>query len=448
VLNTLERTIKTMIDQAMKIENSTSHNLTPPPSVEPKQNLLDNLSINIISLMFDEPFWAQIIRNLNIIKTEEIPTAAVSTEDNQIKLYWNPKFVSSLNKKEIKGLLKHEAMHLAFSHTTSRKLQPHTVFNWAADLAINSLIPLEELPKCGLIAGKPLEKPSEEQWKDMSLSEQERFNRLSKFIHSLPSHKSTEWYFDKLMSDEQIKNDIQSNNKKFILDLDSHDKWSNSGEVDKDLSQDIADKKIKNIIAEAVKNADMNNSWGSISSDVRTKIRQSLEKTVNWTTVLKYFCGSKQKSIARSSWSKINTKYAGAAPGKKKKYTSSIAIYIDQSASVTDEALGLIFAELAKLSHKVEFTTFHFDTLVDLESETLWKRGKAVEAIRTKMGGTCFNAPTEHCNQLKKKYDGCIIITDGEATKPKTSFVKRLWLIIPNRKLLFAPDFKDVVVQM
>lgn len=432
----------------MQIDNSTSHDLMPMP-VEPQKELLDSLSINIINLMFDEPFWAHILRNINIVKTTDIPTAAVSTEDNYIKLYWNPNFVSSLTKKEVKGLLKHEAMHLAFNHTTTRKLNPHIVFNWAADLAINSLIPIEELPKCGLIPGRPLQKPTDEQWETMSQSEKERFERLSSFVNELPAFKSTEWYFHEIMSNEQTKQDIQSNNERFIVELDSHDNWADSsGDESKDVNREIIEKKIKNIISEAVKSADRDNNWGTVSRDIRKQIRASLETKVNWASVLKYFCGSKQKSITRSSWNRINTKYAGAMPGKKKKHTASIVVYIDQSGSVDDESLELIFAELAKLSHKVKFTTFHFDTSVDLKSETVWTKSKNVSANRTKFGGTCFDAPTKHVNQNKKKYDGCIIITDGEAAKPSTSFVRRLWLLIPNKKLMFTPNAKDVVVQM
>ena len=52
--------------------------------------------------------------------------------------------------KQVKGLLKHECYHLVFEHTTQRKHEPHIIWNYGTDCAINSVIPEDELPECGL----------------------------------------------------------------------------------------------------------------------------------------------------------------------------------------------------------------------------------------------------------------------------------------------------------
>ena len=134
--------------------------------------------------------------------------------------------------------------------------------------------------------------------------------------------------------------------------------------------------------------------------------------------------------------------------GTKRGYTSSIAVYIDQSGSVGNAELELAFAELRNLSRRTEFTTFHFDTEVDLSSETLWRKSKTPEATRTRCGGTDFEPVTKHANANSHRFDGYIIITDGEAAKPSVSRLKRGWLLVPGTKLLFDAGNRDFVMKM
>ena len=113
-----------------------------------------DVSPHIIKLMMSEPFYAKILRGVTKVCTQSIPTAGVLAKDGDIKMWYNPGFMAGLTEKQVQGLLKHEAMHLALMHTTIRRLEPHNVHNWAADLAINSNIPEVELPEGGLIPGK------------------------------------------------------------------------------------------------------------------------------------------------------------------------------------------------------------------------------------------------------------------------------------------------------
>lgn len=123
-------------------------------------------------------------------------------------------------------------------------------------------------------------------------------------------------------------------------------------------------------------------------------------------------------------------------------------MYIDQSGSVGDKELELAFGELRSLAKRTEFTTFHFDTEVDEKSETLWKKNRCPAASRTRFGGTDFDCVTKHANKNRNRFDGYIIITDGEAPKPKPSKLKRCWMITPGRQLLFAADRIDSVCKM
>ena len=78
------------------------------------------------------------------------------------------------------------------------------------------------------------------------------------------------------------------------------------------------------------------------------------------------------------------------------------------------------------------------------------KRGKQIEVNRTRTGGTSFTAVMNHAKKNKSKYDGIIILSDGECSDPGPSprGLKRCWIIVPDRKLYFIPPRSDIVVHM
>ena len=138
----------------MAKNNTTSNDALIAAEVDQKTIDGFDLSPHLIRLMWDEPFFATILRIIKKRETNTIPTAGVYTKDGELHLVWNRKFLAGLDAEKIKGLLKHEAYHIIFEHTTTRKQEPHIVWNYATDLAINSLIDESELPEGGLIPGK------------------------------------------------------------------------------------------------------------------------------------------------------------------------------------------------------------------------------------------------------------------------------------------------------
>ncbi len=414
------------------------------------------LSPHLVRVMLDEPFFAGVLRGVNFEKTDAISTAGVLAKDGEVHMWWNPRFLASLSNSQVKGLLKHEAMHLALEHTTTRRMTPHIIHNYATDLAINSDIPEEELPEGGLIPGKPFEELTFEQKEKMGEDAVARYDRVSAKIASLPKGKSSEWYFTKLMEDPEIAKDIQEGQKGQPGDddgngvpglpggMDEHDGWDDLSDEERELVKG----KVKQAVVDAVKDCDRSGRWGSVSGSMRTTLRALVSNEVDWRLVLKKFCGMSRRGTRSTSWTRLNRKYAGLAPGVKRGYTSSIAIYIDQSGSVGNAELELAFGNLRNLAKRTEFTTFHFDTEVDEKSETSWSRGRSPEAHRTKCGGTDFECVTKHANANKHRFDGYIIITDGEAAKPSHSNLKRGWLLVPGTKLLFSPDNRDFVMIM
>jgi predicted metal-dependent peptidase len=412
------------------------------------------LDPHLIGLMWDEPFFSKILRTVTKVKTNEIPTAGVLAKDGDIKMWWNPKFLAGLTALQVKGLLKHECFHLIFDHTTTRRHDPHIVWNYATDLAINSMIPEDELPEGGLIPGKAFKELDPEDKIKMGAERVAQYEVLSAVIAAFPKNESSEWYFSRLMENEEAKDALtnpsggqpgEGDGPPMPGTMDDHGGWD---ELD-DEERELVKGKVKQALEGAVKECDASGQWGSIGAEHRATLREMISREIDWKSILKQFCGMSRRADRTSNIRRLNRKYAGIHPGTYRSYTSSIAVYVDQSGSVGDEDLALLFGELRTLAKHTEFTLYNFDTEVDEKSERVWKGNRAPGMQRTRCGGTDFEAPTKHANKNKSRFDGYLILTDGECYEPKTpNRLKRGWVITPGRQLYFDAPRRDFKIQM
>jgi len=452
------------------MENITENN-------EIELNTQKDFDAILLKFLLHEPFFSHIVRCMRKEMTYSIPTAGVSCANGDIVLYWNPNFLSKLTTKKVFGLLKHECYHLIYQHVTSRKQDPHLMWNIATDLAINSTIPKSELPDGGLI-------PGERCIEVENSYAPEKAQQLSDFIASLPKGKSSEWYMETIMSSDEnqelIKEMFTPPSLEDLFgsgdgDCNGNSDGNGNGDCDNDANDGkkpgkgtcagfdyhfndessspgdkaMVDAKIKDIIKKAAQRCDRSKNWGSVSSAIRQEIIASFADEINWKAVLRYFCGTKQKANRTRSFKKINRKYPYIHPGRKTKYTSNIAIYIDQSGSVDDVSLQDFFSSLNDLVSRVNFTVYHFDCTVDEDSKHRWTKNKKItKAYRTRSGGTDFDVVEDHFRKVSSEYDGYIIMTDGYAPKPKTCISKRCWVLLPGVQQTFQFDKRDTVVKM
>jgi predicted metal-dependent peptidase len=121
---------------------------------------------------------------------------------------------------------------------------------------------------------------------------------------------------------------------------------------------------------------------------------------------------------------------------------------VDQSGSVSDEWLSLAFGSLEALAKQVTFHVYPFDTQVVEKEYVVWRRGQKMNLKRVRCGGTDFKAASDHANKNKHRFDGYLILTDGECADPGPSGLKRGWVIVPDRKLMFKPSQRDFVIKM
>ena len=408
-----------------------------------------DLSKHLINLMFKEPFYTRIYRSITKIETSDVPTAGVTIIDNNFTLFWNKNFLSSLTPLEVSGLLKHEALHLVFGHVAERRRDPHIVWNYSTDLAINSLITQNELPKGGLIPGVQLPKLTEEEIENISDKQLKTYNKFSKLISDLPSGKTSEYYFDILSKSDEVQNLLESGlfdtpGSVNIEGFDSHSIWDDISNEEADLMK----AKLDELIKDATKEGE-SKGWGSVPGSLRKNLIKRFSRQIDWASLLRRFCGHLKSNERTSSIKRLNRKYPGVHPGVKKNYKPKINVYVDESGSMSDDVLEMLYGELESLSKHIDFYIYKFDTRVDENSKILWKKGKRINLKRNLCGGTCFRSATTHAIKNKSNINGYIIMTDGCAAKPQSSNgLRRAWILTPKCKLAFEKDNLDTVINM
>jgi len=459
-----------------------------------------NLDRHLIAFLQDTPFFAEMSRYIRKVPTEDLPTAGVSFDPryDDVTLYWSPTFFASLSDQEVRGVLLHEFYHLIFQHLSERRKNPAKMWNVATDLAINSIIVEGDmkqyaLPSGGLVPGKFPMPPGE---RELTKEEKDAMP-LANLIASFPQAQASEWYFEKLKqkadevskqmknncpvhgkgqgkggknksdkSDDKNSQDKDKNNQGqpegqhdhgndhshgdgqdqctcsgegWLDSMDDHSGWE---AIPEELREQVANR-ISNIVEKAVKTADSQaNGWGSIPANLRDDIRRSVSKVVDWRGVLRQFVGSLERGNRTTSIKRINKRYPYIHPGTKRGYHAKLLVAIDQSGSVSNEMLSLFFGELDQLTKNVSVTVLPFDCAVAEKEMFEWKKGAKPDVKRVCGGGTDFNAPTQFANDPKNRgrWDGMLILTDGECAAPQPSRIKRGWVLAPGMKLHFPTD--------
>ena len=168
-------------------------------------------------------------------------------------------------------------------------------------------------------------------------------------------------------------------------------------------------------------------SWGSVSQQVRGSILARFRtRPVDWRSLLSQFVGRLAEGDYSTTFTRVNRRLPYAYPGQRVGYTARIGVFVDQSGSMSNELLGLLFSQLDKLSEEIEFVYCPFDNEVFTDHVKTWETGSRPTIQRIGYGGTSFDPAVDYA--VKNGFEGIIMVTDMYAPTPRRSPVPRLWL--------------------
>lgn len=383
----------------------------------------NEFNYDFVSVYMEQPFLGVVSMEITKVADEGVPTAYMGArkedKDYELVLGYNPDFFRSLTPKERQGVICHELYHLIFQHVTHRTVADKrmgVLWNVATDLAINSIIGQNNLPAFCLFPGKrPTRKdPKTGQMVDAGDKD------LCDFIEKAPTMQAADFYFEKMkeiVDNRKQKGDGEGDGDPSggLQTLDDHDGW---GDLPAEIEEQLAER-MRDLVEKAVRHCDnTSKSWGSIPQEIQEMIRKMISREIDWKSIIKNFIGRCRSTDRTSTVRRLNKRAPWLLPGARRKTYANFACFIDQSGSMSDTDIAMLFAELEGLSKEVSIDVFHFDTEVDEKSETKWQKGRPCpKAHRTRCGGTDFNAVAGFCNNAKNRgrWAGVIILTDGYA---------------------------------
>jgi predicted metal-dependent peptidase len=371
------------------------------------------LSRSAIKLLRPEPFYAHIFSGLTRVVGDKVSTMAVSFNEGTFTLWVNPIFIcEKLSELERVAVLKHELLHLIFSHLFRGKGDYPKIENIAADLVVNQYVAPWPLPQGASML---------DSFPELRLAHCESFEYYYNKLLQLTEEGAEEKFpkscalFQKLISDEDHL---------IISGIGSHDMWTNQ-EVES-MHGENAIRVLKNMLKGAQEKMD-SKLWGTMPLDIQRQITGVLAPPkISWKHVVKLFNSSCGKTVLKTTRRKESRRFEGSA-GVRIKRLRKIVVAIDTSGSIDDDLFQEFWSEIMAISKTGTFITV---VECDVEIHKTYEVRNNTDMPKPHGGGGTSFDPVFTWLKRHRMYNGLIYFTDGYAEKPKErSALPMLWCV-------------------
>lgn len=390
-----------------------------------------------VNLLLNQPWFGQLACYLNLIEKEEneIPTAAINERGD---LFFNPKFIEQLKDSELRGLVCHEILHLAFQHPFRIQARNPVLWNIAADLKVNDEIRDNQnisLPAGGLIPGY------DSKWKfagiqikgiDTKTTEQiyeELYSKVPKFEISI-SYRSGSPSKGKGQKGKDQQG--SGSNKGGTLKIDT----SKLPKPWKDLVEKMVKDLLKAQDKKEVKPSDLSQlskdwqeridtanqtSKGSVPAGLARELKALENPELPWYQIIRQRF---TKLVRKKTWRKPSKKWLPIYfPGSEKNKSIKAVLAIDTSGSMTTKDISKAVSEIWGIANTFKefnlFIVFNDAKVWDIVEVSNGNKHK-IKNLRPKGGGGTDFRPV--FNLIKEKWqdriDCLVFFTDGYGDFP------------------------------
>jgi predicted metal-dependent peptidase len=340
-------------------------------------------------LIVVEPFYGYFSLGVSkeLTESKDIPTACVTLESINTKMFFNEKYMSNLTDDQKIGVMQHELMHIINFHITQWKdYADLNLFNIAADMHINQYIPeARRAPNIML----------PEVFPDLNLP---KFQDTRTYYELLKQAQNAEK--SKLL--QAITNAMQEG-KKFSW---SH-QWEDMPETDRSHIEKQVEYLTKKVFEEALEK-----NTGNLPGYLRDFVLNIYKKrkpVLDWRAVVRQFKAYCDKIYLKKSRRKLNPKFP-YSPGNRIRFNKAILVAIDTSGSVSSEELNDFFNEIIKIAdagsevHIIE---------CDAKIGRVYRFDKHNIDTKITGGGGTMASPVIEYYHKERKFNGLIYFTDG-----------------------------------
>lgn len=366
----------------------------------------------LATMIMGDPFVHEFLMMMKKISNPLVGTMGIRCEGTEIILVYNPYFMQMLTDEQIRWICHHEVLHVALHHCTLRQpidKKQSTLWNYAADLAINQLIKEDSM----------VVRPNEKVIKPLSHTD---FNFPEKL--SMEQYLQLLWKWDE--DNNQDKQEDGEGNSDSSNNTDEGDSGSsensgdgpqapNGGQVVDDHSgfeeSDVLDQVIRNKIDEML---NQDKYWGHMNGNAKQAIEAAQKARVNWRKILRHQLGRFATEEKEPTIMRPNRRFGYPYTGKTNVHVDRILVAMDTSGSVSDKALSQFIAECNKAKDHNPIDIVQFDHTIQVGPVPFDRKMKRYEAQGR--GGTAFTPVFELAE--KKRYKCLVVLTDGEAEAP------------------------------
>ena len=376
-----------------------------------------------VGMLISQPWFGQLSCYLNPVEVKDPKVLATAAINERGDLFYNPDFVTMCSDIELKGLLCHEILHLAFQHPFRLQTRDHELFNLAADLKVN-----DELNHC---LGSGIALP-----KGAMLPEYGNWECANAKVQNI-GKKTTEQIYQELKK-QSFK--IPS----FILDLSNMGQSGKPGKKGKGKEgiNTVRPSELPALAKEWAARVETANAQrkGDIPAGLLRELRDLEYPELPWVQIIR----QRLRVVStKRSWKSPNKKYLPwYFPGVTKIKGLTAVVAIDTSGSMSTEQLTKALSEiwgLAEAFKGIKFFLLTCDAAV-WDSLELTNGNKAL-LKRIKMrggGGTDFRPVFD---VVKKKYervmDCLIFFTDGYGSFPEKKPSYPVYWVTDSRNVKF-----------
>lgn len=379
----------------------------------------------ITFMVVEDKFVHEILMMMDKRSNNSIKTMGVYVEGTRIYLDYNEAFANSLSDAELRWVITHEIYHLILHHCPVRmplNKNDHKLYNMAADLAINCLIPTDAnrtipVDKDGKVF---VLLPKQYQFDDKLSMEQYVQLLRQKYDDKKKSGKGQGNGSGSGSGGQGDQGDDPDDDDGEYGDgegggIDSHGGWKES-EV------------VKEIVRGAINRiARDERVWGKMPGDLKAIIMAAQQTYVSWERYLKYHLGNMVSPTYISTMKRPNRRFGYPYTGKKRGYTDRKLVAIDTSGSIGEDELAQFLAEVNKLAEIQPVDLVLFDDGIQL-GPMQFNRKHATLDFKGR-GGTDFKAVFKLAEE--RHYQSVIMLTDGCAAAPEEPHGVRdvLWVL-------------------
>jgi predicted metal-dependent peptidase len=310
-------------------------------------------------------------------------------------------FFDDVDDDSLEEYIKIECIRIFLKHPYQRKL-PNLVASYiASNIVIGTLIPLKHVKLVKL--------------SDILINEYNSLDSYEgtykKIIKAFPK-SNNDGVCDNTSNNGDTKND--SHPKPLPQNMQD-DMAKTVSDIHKNMQQWDEDDIMINEINKILNFIDSTKQWGSICNDIKEKILAEDVKRFNYSNILKMFRASIISGTRCMTRMKPSRRFGYIQMGSRSEYTTNILVICDTSGSITEKHIAKLLGFVGGFFRcgVISIDMIQFD--IKVYDKTLQRFTKSPKFIQTvSRGGTNVNDIITYVNERStKKYDGCIIITDG-----------------------------------